>query len=273
MDWAARSFKILGCKQKKKMLSVVLSSCLLALNIYLVAWTVMWQTATLSRPTDQTMMLINHRGYGEENTLEAVLLAQKLGYDGVEIDVRTTREGIPFLAHDSSFSRITGGKVRSNIETLTREDVMAIKTEGGRSIPLLKTVLASLNAKGKSSKQFVVVLDTKTEVAVQAVLDMMAGGKSAGIKQYPNLTFIMGEAVYLAQEKVKGLGLAQRLKTSSFMGYNSDHAMGWWIVQILYPRPFAVPYTTNSSIVAAIMNGLGCHGLITDTLQPSVLQS
>jgi glycerophosphoryl diester phosphodiesterase len=44
-----------------------------------------------------------HRGASDlapENTLEAFLLAGELGADGIELDVRLTRDGVPVLVHD-----------------------------------------------------------------------------------------------------------------------------------------------------------------------------
>jgi glycerophosphoryl diester phosphodiesterase len=44
-----------------------------------------------------------HRGASDlapENSLEAFLLAAELGADGVELDVRLTRDGVPVLVHD-----------------------------------------------------------------------------------------------------------------------------------------------------------------------------
>lgn len=46
-----------------------------------------------------------HRGasaLAPENSLEAFLLADELGADGVELDVRLTRDGVPVVVHDRS---------------------------------------------------------------------------------------------------------------------------------------------------------------------------
>jgi glycerophosphoryl diester phosphodiesterase len=57
--------------------------------------------------------LLAHRGGGAlapENTLAGLRLAARLGYAGVEFDVKLTREGIPVLMHDDSLERTTSGR-------------------------------------------------------------------------------------------------------------------------------------------------------------------
>ncbi len=54
--------------------------------------------------------LIAHRGaamLAPENTLSAARQAQALGADGLEVDIRISLDGIPFLMHDSSLQRTT----------------------------------------------------------------------------------------------------------------------------------------------------------------------
>lgn len=55
-------------------------------------------------------MLIAHRGlYNDkikENTIEAFDNALNSGYDGIEFDVRQSKDGIPIVIHDSFLSRV-----------------------------------------------------------------------------------------------------------------------------------------------------------------------
>ena len=58
-------------------------------------------------------MFINyaHRGasaYAPENTMTAFRLGIKLGANGIETDVRKTKDGIPVLFHDAGLLRLTG---------------------------------------------------------------------------------------------------------------------------------------------------------------------
>jgi glycerophosphoinositol inositolphosphodiesterase len=54
--------------------------------------------------------LIAHRGASilvPENTLSAARQAEALGADGLEVDIRISLDGVPFLMHDSSLQRTT----------------------------------------------------------------------------------------------------------------------------------------------------------------------
>ena len=55
-------------------------------------------------------LIIAHRGgsrYAPENTLAALMYADRIECDGVELDVQISYDGIPFLMHDDSLKRTT----------------------------------------------------------------------------------------------------------------------------------------------------------------------
>lgn len=57
------------------------------------------------------MKIIAHRGFSEnypENSLLAFNKAIEAGVDGIETDVRMSRDGMAFIFHDKSLKRITG---------------------------------------------------------------------------------------------------------------------------------------------------------------------
>ena len=60
-------------------------------------------------------LIIAHRGastLAPENTLAAFQRAMDAGVDGIEFDVRLTKDGVPVVYHDSSLQRIAGTKGR-----------------------------------------------------------------------------------------------------------------------------------------------------------------
>lgn len=84
------------------------------------------------------LTLIAHRGTPREhpeNTLASLRHAQELGADAVEFDVRTTRDGVPVLLHDTGLDRIWG-----------RPDVLAETDHAdvAEGIPTLSEVAAAL---------------------------------------------------------------------------------------------------------------------------------
>ncbi|HET6980122.1 MAG TPA: glycerophosphodiester phosphodiesterase family protein [Pyrinomonadaceae bacterium] len=72
-------------------------------------------------------LIIGHRGasaVAPENTLAAFREAIRVGADGIEFDVRLTRDGVPVVIHDSSLRR-TGG-VAQRIADVTLAELAAV---------------------------------------------------------------------------------------------------------------------------------------------------
>lgn len=105
-------------------------------------------------PSGRTPRVIGHRGAsGEapENTLSAVRLALEQGADGVEVDLRLTRDGRIVLMHDANTFRATGRYRRVHRTTLSRLQKLRVgrgkKFRGKRDrIPTLEEVLDILPA-------------------------------------------------------------------------------------------------------------------------------
>jgi len=59
----------------------------------------------------KTPLIIGHRGasaVAPENTMAAFREAIAAGCDGIEFDVRLTRDGVPVIIHDSTLRRTAG---------------------------------------------------------------------------------------------------------------------------------------------------------------------
>ena len=81
------------------------------------------------------MLVVAHRGYhadAPENTLGAFAAAVKLGVDGIETDVRLSRDGLPVIIHD----RVTPRK--RAVAELTRRE---IEEDAGHPVALLPEIL------------------------------------------------------------------------------------------------------------------------------------
>lgn len=96
--------------------------------------------------------ILAHRGGGRnsdylqasENSVEIIALAERLGANGIEIDIRLTKDGIPILYHDSDINlRLTQKSVIwGNIEDFTFAQLRTfIKLINGEKIPSLKEAL------------------------------------------------------------------------------------------------------------------------------------
>lgn len=57
-------------------------------------------------------MIVAHRGFAHvapENSLQAVVGAEQLGAEAIEVDVRVSRDRVPLLMHDKTLQRTTSG--------------------------------------------------------------------------------------------------------------------------------------------------------------------
>ncbi len=108
------------------------------------------------RPLDTSHhlpVLIAHRttmGLCPENTIVGIEAAIASGVDGVEIDVRATRDGVPVLMHDASLERTTGDP--RDVEAVTLEELRAVRVLdphgdlGPQPIPTFTEALAATAA-------------------------------------------------------------------------------------------------------------------------------
>lgn len=93
--------------------------------------------------------VLAHRGDARrepENTLPAFAAAMRGGADGVELDVRLTRDGVPVVIHDATVDRTTDGHGRiadlSSAELRRLRCGTADEEGGGPVVPLLEEVAA-----------------------------------------------------------------------------------------------------------------------------------
>lgn len=95
----------------------------------------------------QGPLVIVHRGataFAPENSLEAYAAAMDYGADGVEVDVRRTRDGVLVLFHDDMLDRLTDGFGPLNL--LTLRDLLGLRPEWafGRLRSFRPTTFAAL---------------------------------------------------------------------------------------------------------------------------------
>ena len=93
------------------------------------------------------VQVIAHRGasaYVQDNTIEAFRLAHEMGADGIELDVRRTKDGELVIFHDASLE-VDGARVR--IADLTLEELQAIDLNGC-TMPTLDQALDYLKTTG-----------------------------------------------------------------------------------------------------------------------------
>ena len=78
--------------------------------------------------TDGLPLIIAHRGLSArapENTVAAIRMAIAAGADGVEFDVRLSRDGIPVVFHDETLFRTARRKER--VDSLTETPTICLR--------------------------------------------------------------------------------------------------------------------------------------------------
>ena len=101
------------------------------------------------------MRVIGHRGTPTqpshpENTLAAVRTALEAGADGVEVDVRATRDGVLVLSHDRDLGRVLGTGIDTGpvVARTPLAALQALDLPGGTGVPTLTEVLDLAAAHG-----------------------------------------------------------------------------------------------------------------------------
>jgi len=92
------------------------------------------------------MICIGHRGasaYEPENTIRAFKRAIEMGCEGVEMDLRRTKDGKIVVIHDETVDRTTNGK--GKVSEMTLEEIKKLDSHGEK-IPLLSEVLSEVKA-------------------------------------------------------------------------------------------------------------------------------
>ena len=123
------------------------------------------------------MLLIAHRGAptrSTENTLRSILIAQDRKADGVEFDVRSTRDGVPVLLHDKTLQRIWGRPEAIDQVDLAQVRRLEVRgADGGTDrIPTFEDVLDGTTMN--------LVCDCKATSAIPVIVDMVRSKDQAG---------------------------------------------------------------------------------------------
>lgn len=100
-------------------------------------------------------MIWAHRGasaYAPENSMEAFILAQKMGAEGIELDIHLSKDGHLVVAHDETVDRCSNGS--GLIVEKTLHELLELDFSNGKEnysntrIPTLEQVLEFIKASG-----------------------------------------------------------------------------------------------------------------------------
>lgn len=125
---------------------------------------------------DSTFAVIAHRGGGRnsdrlpasENSLGMIAIAQQFGANGIEIDVRMTKDGVPILFHDDNFSPrlVNTDYLIGPVSNFTFPAIRALATlKNGEPVPTLRE---ALNTVVFQTRLTTVWLDVKSPEALRS---------------------------------------------------------------------------------------------------------
>ncbi len=139
-------------------------------------------------------LIIGHRGakgIAPENTLEAFEIGLNFA-DGVECDVRLTKDKKIVVIHDGDIKRTSNGKGR--VSQMTLEEIKKFDFGKGQKIPLLSEVFALVKSKNKK-----IIIDIKGDLPSEAkdilfeVGNFLKGNDKEGIS---SISSIWQEALF-----------------------------------------------------------------------------
>jgi glycerophosphoryl diester phosphodiesterase len=159
--------------------------------------------------------IIGHRGAAGlalENTIASIRAALEAGVDGVEIDLRLTKDLQVVVFHDANLSRLSQD-VRP-LNEIDLKELKNIKLLGGHTIPTLSEAIEAMGDK-------LLIAEVKDDGMSQKVVDIL--------NRYPSSNVVISSFKYHELQLVKHL----RPKTKIFPCVNTNPFEGFYIAKAL----------------------------------------
>ncbi|HET9531770.1 MAG TPA: glycerophosphodiester phosphodiesterase [Blastocatellia bacterium] len=197
-------------------------------------------SASRSRETVRPFIIAHRGGASEftENTIPAFQRALRLGADGIETDLRLTRDGVVILYHDDRFGRVEGlapTQITKRISDMTYRELSGsrlkpVGEDDGRSfVPTLADLLGSvrsglLNIEIKRGDHF--------DDLVEKTIDLL--------KTFPDLDRVVLEPPDLDTAKELRSELGPRLKLHINPGYDGTVDYHTSLERVLKFKPHSI---------------------------------
>ena len=235
-----------------------------------------------------TPRFLAHRGLAldvPENTIDAILRAEKAGAAYIETDVRSTSDGVAVLFHDETLERITGKKLP--ISELDSEALKYIDLGGGARIPTLYQALVEFprlrfNIDVKSADAItataLAVNDAGAEHRV-LVTSFSERRRSRAVKKLANVVSSASAPRFIAILVAAKCGAVPVVKffARGLVAVQVPRRSG--VIEVITPRVLATlheaglevhVWTINSPAEMVELIGMGCDGIVTDRIDVAV---
>jgi len=136
--------------------------------------------------SDYVMVAAHRAAHNDhpENSISAIKQAIELGVDIVELDVKTTKDGIPVLMHDGTVDRTTNGSGKVEDYTLSELLTFSLKMPDGtlmdETIPTFEEALKVIHG------NIMVDIDLKTDDVLPIVETVKRTGTEAYVFYFDN---------------------------------------------------------------------------------------
>jgi len=214
--------------------------------------------------------VIAHRGSGvgpTENTLHGLRMAVEWGVNGVEVDVRSSRDGALVLMHDETLDRTTNGRGRVGDQLLAQ--LKRLDAGAGEQIPTLKEVLNLL----KLEKKVVLHMEIKTmNIEAQALQLILEADMHERVVISSFLPSVL-KKVNVLDEKITTAYLyhydKSAIESAQELGCSGLHPLFASVTQTLVQVAqqeglFVNPWTVDFKEEMQRLIGFGVDGIITN---------
>lgn len=215
------------------------------------------------------MKIIGHRGargLAPENTIAAIEKAIEHGVDGVEFDVRVTKDGYAILHHDEDLTDPNGNQLNISqsdlLELRTHKPDLALLDEAIKAIDHHAQLLIEVKP-GVDIKPIVAIIDNclKTGWKTDEITCC-----SFSFKILKQLKQALPELKVMVTERWSGVRATHRarLLATKLISIN-HHALWWGFIESMKLGGYELyTYTLNDPVKARKWSRYGLAGVITD---------
>ncbi len=218
-------------------------------------------------------LCIGHRGaagHEPENTLRSIRRALEMGADGVEIDVRLSKDGALVVIHDATLRRTTGTAGAVSRKSLA--EIQALDAGRGERIPVLREVFRLVRGRAFLN------VEIKARGAARAIAaETAAAVKSGDGWIFENIivsSFDHRELAALPDSRIRIGALINRRPLSmqkmvarlraSYVNIPARLATARLVQKIHAAGAKALVFTVNEPEEIARLRNLGADGIFTD---------
>lgn len=200
--------------------------------------------------------IIGHRGAAGlalENTLISIEAAREIGVDGIEIDLRLTKDHQVVVFHDAHMGRLSQD-VRP-LDEIDFEELRTIPLNDGQTIP---TLSEAIEAAGECQ----LIIEVKDDGMAQRVADIL--------NRYPKSRIVVSSFKYHELRELKKIRPTTKIfpcaNTNPFEGFYIARALGstgitlnFWVLNPLtyllsrWSKVTIMAYTINNSFFANLI--------------------